>query len=541
VTNNTPVKDLRGQLRLLEEQNRLVRVSRAINKDTELHPLVRWQFRGLKEKDRKAFLFENVTDSRGRAYKMPVVVGALAGSQEIYNFGLACGDEEVYERWQKAFKHPIPPVMIDAAPVHEVVHAGASLLEHGGLDEFPVPISTPGFDNAPYLNSSIWVVKDPETGIRNMGVYRGQVKGPLRTGIMGDAKHDFGRIWEKYNARGLPMPAAAVIGASPSVYYAAIEVMPFGTDEIDIAGALEGRPVELVRCKTIDLEVPAHAEIILEGIVRTDLLEPEGSFGEAHGYCDPRFLGMVFEITAITHRKDPVFLSIISQLTPSESSKSKQKGYEAESLRYLRDTCGFTGVVHVSLYENLLNRQFGVVKLKKSGAHKVLDILETFAARKQAPKFIVAVDDDIDGENPLAVNWAIVNRSQPHRDVRIIHPRPLPFGPLQYAADGVGYDREDSALLIDATKKTILPPVALPARPYMEQALKIWNELGLPAVEPDGPWFGYSLGDWSEVHAAEASLAVQGRYYETGEKLAAECVKTEPGTKLGSLHRHLRK
>jgi 4-hydroxy-3-polyprenylbenzoate decarboxylase len=374
-----------------------------------------------------------------------------------------------------------------------------------------------------------------------MGVYRGQVKGPLRTGIMGDARHDFGRIWEKYNARGLPMPAAAVIGASPSVYYAAIEVMPFGTDEIDIAGALEGRPVEMARCKTIDLEVPAHAEIILEGNVRTDILEPEGSFGEAHGYCDPRFLGMVFEITAITHRRDPVFLSIISQLTPSESSKSKQKGYEAENLRYLRDACGFSGVVHVTLYENLLNRQFGVVKVRKNDAHTVMDVLERFAAKKQAPKFIVAVDEDIDGENPLAVNWAIVNRSQPHRDVRIIHPRPLPFGPLQYAADGVSYDREDSTLVIDATKKTVLPPVALPARPYMEQALKIWNELRLPAVEPDGPWFGYSLGDWSETHAAEASLAVQGRYYETGQKLAGERVKTEPGTKLGSLHRHLRK
>ncbi len=308
----TPVKDLRGHLRRLEAEGRLVRVARPINKDTELHPLVRWQFRGLKEKDRKAFLFENVIDSRGAAYDMPVAVGAIAGSQEIYNLGLGCGDDEVYDRWQEAFKNSLPPALVGGAPVHEVVHAGDSLLAHGGLDEFPVPISTPGFDNAPYLNSAIWIVRDPETGIRNMGVYRGQIKGSLRTGIMGDAKHDFGRIWEKYNARGQPMEAAAVIGASPGVYFAAIEVMPLGVDEIDIAGALEGAPVEMARCKTIGLEVPAHAEIVLEGRVRTDILEPEGSFGEAHGYCDPRFLGMVFEITAITHRKNPVWLSIIS-------------------------------------------------------------------------------------------------------------------------------------------------------------------------------------------------------------------------------------
>ena len=318
---------------------------------------------------------------------------------------------------------------------------------------------------------------------------------------------DFGKIWEKYNARGLPMEAAAVIGASPSTYFAAIEVMPLGSDEVEIAGALEGRPIEMVRCKTVSLEVPAHAEIVLEGRVRTDVLEPEGAFGEAHGYCDPRFLGMVFEISAITHRRSPILLSIMSQLTPSESSKSKQKGYEADCLKYLRDDCGFMEVVQVTLYENLLNRQFGVVKVDKTESRRAIPILEALAAKKQAPKFIVAVDEDIDSENPIAVNWAIVNRSQPHRDVRIIHPRPLPFGPLQYVADGERYDRVDSALIIDATRKTPLPPVALPARQFMEQSLKIWNELSLPAIQPSEPWHGYSLGDWSDVHAEEATLA----------------------------------
>jgi 4-hydroxy-3-polyprenylbenzoate decarboxylase len=540
VKQETTANDLRDQLRVLEAQGKLVRVSRPINKDTELHPLVRWQFRALKEQDRKAFLFENVVDSRGLRYPIPVVVGAMAGSQDIYNLGLGCGAQDVYQRWRSAFQNPIPPTIVASAPVQEVVHAGETLLEHGGLDEFPVPISTPGFDNAPYLNSSIWVVRDPDTGIRNMGVYRGQIKGPLTTGIMGDAKHDFGKIWEKYNARGLSMEAAAVIGASPSVYFAAIEVMPLGSDEIDIAGALQGRPVEMVRCKTIDLEVPAHAEIILEGRVRTDILEPEGSFGEAHGYCDPRFLGMVFEVTAITHRRAPIFLSIISQLTPSESSKSKQKGYEADYLKYLRDDCGFKEVMQVTLYENMLNRQFGVVKLDRSDSRKPMAVLEALAKQKQAPKFMVAVDEDIDGENPIAVNWAIVNRCQPHRDVRIIHPRPLPFGPLQYAADGEHYDRVDSTLAIDATLKTALPPVALPARPFMEQALKIWNELELPALQPSDPWHGYSLGDWSDLHAEEAALAVQGRYYETGERLSKQRVQVAPGTKLAALHRHLR-
>jgi len=538
-THKAP-RDLREQIVALENHGKLVRVNHSINKDTELHPLVRWQFRGLPEHQRKAFFFDNIFDSRGRKYGMPLLVGGLAGSQEIYNLGLACGADEVHDRWQQALKNPLPPRVVANAPVQEVVHVGSELMEHGGLDEFPVPISTPGFDNAPYLNSAIWVVKDPETAVQNMGVYRGQIKSPLKTGIMGSTSHDFGRIWEKYNALGQPMEAAAVIGASPSVYYAAIEVMPLGVDEMHVAGALQRDPVEVVRCKTVDLLIPAHAEVVLEGTVRTDALEPEGSFGEAHGYCDPRFLGMIFEITAITHRHSPVFVSIISQLTPSESSKTKQKGYETECLKYLRDNCDHRGVVQVTLYEDLMNRQFGVVRMRKRNAFEPMNALLSFAGKKQAPKIIVAVDEDIDPENPMAINWAIVNRCQPHRDIRIIYPRPLPFGPLQFVADGTAYDRLDSMLLIDATRKAALPPVALPAREYMERARQIWSELEFPQLEPRSPWFGYSLGDWSDAHADEAKLAVEGRYYETGEKLAGLQVKVEKGTRLEEMQRHLR-
>jgi len=140
----------------------------------------------------------------------------------------------------------------------------------------------------------------------------------------------------------------------------------------------------------------------------------------------------------------------------------------------------------------------------------------------------------------MAINWAIVNRCQPHRDIRIIYPRPLPFGPLQFVADGTAYDRLDSMLLIDATKKAALPPVALPAREYMERARQIWSELEFPPLEPRSPWFGYSLGDWSDAHADEAKLAVEGRYYETGEKLAGLQVKVEKGIRLEEMQRHLR-
>src|SRR5690242_15082616 len=217
-------RDLRAHLAELEARGLLVRVSCAIDKDTELHPLVRWQFRGLPEAQRRAFLFEHVRDSRGRKYAMPVVVGALAGSEDIYALSMGCRSDEVIDVWRKALGAPLPAGVVDDGPVHEVVHQGESLLEHGGLDELPVPISTPGFDNAPYFNSAIWITRDPETGVRNAGVYRGMLKSPLRTGVFCDSGNNTALNWEKHNALGRHMEAAAVIGSPPAVYLSAIQM-----------------------------------------------------------------------------------------------------------------------------------------------------------------------------------------------------------------------------------------------------------------------------------------------------------------------------
>ncbi|HLG71607.1 MAG TPA: UbiD family decarboxylase [Chloroflexota bacterium] len=528
-------RDLRAHIAQLEAAGKLIRVSRPINKDTEMHPLVRWQFRGLPESQRKAFLFENVEDTRGRQYDMPVLVAALAGSEDIYAMSMGCSSAEVLDTWKRALANPLPAVVVEDAPVQEVVYSGDSLLEKGGLDELPVPISTPGFDNAPYFNSAIWITRDPETGIRNAGVYRGMLKSPTRTGVFCDTSNNTAMNWEKHNALGRPMEAAAVIGSPPAVYLSAIQMAPVGVDELAVAGAILGQPVETVRCKTVDLGVPAYAEIVVEGIIRTDVLEPEGSFGEAHGYQDPRSLSFSFEVTAITHRRDPIFLSILSQVTPSESSKTKQSGYEAQILRYLRETCGLRGVTRVSYREDLMNRQVCVIVLNKVDKFEPMNALYSMLSTRQTPKIIVAVDEDIDPTNDTMVNWAIVNRSQPHRDLKVIHPRVTQFGPLRYVDN---YDRDDSCILIDATRKADFPPVALPAREYMEHARELWEELGLPKLEPRTPWHGYSLGRWPDEQAEEAKLATQGRYFETGEKLINRAQPAPPGTNLREARRH---
>jgi UbiD family decarboxylase len=198
----TNLQDLRTHLQKLDQAKLLRRVTIPINKDTELMPLVRWQFRGLKEEQRTGFLFENVTNARGENLKGGVAVGIYAASTEIYSIGLGCKISEIKERWQKAQAKPTPPKLVEHGSVQEEVHIGKTLLEHGGIEEFPIPISTPGFDVGPYTTASNWVTKDPESGWINVGNYRGQVKGPTKMGVfIGPRKHAW-KHWDQVRQRG---------------------------------------------------------------------------------------------------------------------------------------------------------------------------------------------------------------------------------------------------------------------------------------------------------------------------------------------------
>jgi UbiD family decarboxylase len=169
-----PRLDFQEHLADLEARGLLTRIDHPVNKDTELHPLVRLQFiGGIPEAERRAFLFTNVVDGSGRRYDIPVVVGALAASAEIYALGMGCGVADIGQAWLDAIAHPVAPVRAATARCQEVVITGDALRgPDGGLKRLPVPVSTPGFDSAPYLTATLCVTKDPESGIQNMGTYR---------------------------------------------------------------------------------------------------------------------------------------------------------------------------------------------------------------------------------------------------------------------------------------------------------------------------------------------------------------------------------
>ena len=518
-----PPLDFQSHLAALEAQGLLVRVDRPINKDTELHPLVRWQFQGgLAEDQRRAFLFTNVIDSSGRRYDIPVAVGALAASPRIYTVGMGRPVEEIEAAWTRAIANPIPPVLVGAPPCQAVVITGEELSGIGkGLTRLPVPISTPGFDAAPYLTATLCVTRDPETGIQNMGTYRAALKATDRLGVrMASRIGGAGGYlhWKKYNRRGEPMPCAIVVGCAPVAMFTGGMKLPVDLDELAVAGGLAGVPIRMAKALTVDLNVPVDAEIVIEGLIDPDLLEPEGPFGESHGHVALEDFNMSMRVSAITHRRSPVFASIISQVTPSESSVLKKVAMEPLFFTHLRRHLGIKEVRRVVMHEPLSNlRKVIFVQYAHGtprsevwrGLHGASTLLS------DCGKVCIAVSEDVDSTNADAVFWSLAYRANPMQDTHIAPHRSAGHGPKSGPRD------EDSTILIDATLKHSAPPLALPARQYMEQARTIWQELGLPTLTPQPPWHGYSLGDWSPAWERYAERAVAGQWQQSGEETFA--------------------
>ncbi len=223
------------------------------------------------------------------------------------------------------------------------------------------------------------------------------------------------------------------------------------------------------------------------------------------------------EVTCITRRKNAILTSIISQVTPSESSLIKRVALEPLYTHHLRSTLGIQGVKRVSMHEPLTNLRKVVVLImdRKAPRTEIWRALYGAAAwNRAAGKYVVAVNEDIDPDNADALLWAMSYRANPGLDLQILHHRDQGHGPRSKRNDG-----EDASVLIDATMKEDFPPISLPKREYMERAKEIWEELGLPKLKPESPWFGYSLGEWPDELERAAELAVKGDYFETGKLL----------------------
>jgi UbiD family decarboxylase len=528
-------RDLRAFLDALEARGKLYKVTEPIDKDSELLPLVRLQLRGLPDADRRVLVFENVRNAAGDGYDMGVAAGVYGISEEILALGIGCeSPDEMLEKWHEALENPIPPRIVESGPVQEEVHLGADLLT-SGLHELPVPVEEPGFSQLLRTGMPM-ITRDPESGIRNVGTYNAFLYGRDRlvAGIAG--VHDALKYhWQTARQRNEELPLAVVIGATPNVMLVGSAAIPYGMDELAVAGGLVGEPVELVACKTIPLEVPAHAEIVIEGMLSTREFEPRLAFGEYPGYLSMEHNNRpVMRVTAITHRKQALFTPMLVGFPPNDSSAIWGFCNAAMLYHGLRHACRFP-VDNVFFPHSGGGYDFCIVRLEKDAKANPWQILSAAAGLHPGSKYIVLVDHDVNPRDPDLITWALSYRVRPESDISIqrgrsagLDPSLGPTGASRGRIDPAGHPSESFRVLIDATMRGPYPPVALPRQEYMNRALEIWRQHpALPELRLLPPWYGYPLGYWSAEEQDLADRLVHGDYDAAGRLAAERRVTTE--------------
>ncbi len=351
-----------------------------------------------------AVLFENVT-----GYPDVRVIGNLIASRKRMAKALNTTEAELAATYLQRTRQGIAPRQTDDAPVKEVRHLApedlAALL--------PVLTHYEG-DGGPFITTGVVLCHDPVTGRRGMGIHRMMVKGGKRMGIL-LANPPLSAFHAAAEAAGRPLEIAVALGIEPALLIAAVvKTGPLGPDKMDLAGALRGAPVDLIRGETVDIDVPARAEIIIEGHVLPGVREEEGPFGENTGYYFSN-ISPVVEVTAVIHRRDYIYPALCPWTADVDSLLSLAAGTEllgqlqtqmsgVADLDLTSGTCGFNAVI-------------ALAKAKPTDARRLIHLALSMDKRL---KIVTVVDDDVDIRDPREVAWALATRFQPDRDTVIL-------------------------------------------------------------------------------------------------------------------------
>jgi len=474
-----PFNDFREYLSHLEQKDMLKKITKEVDRDWEIAAFCREVFVRYDKENRPGLIFENVKGS-----DISIATGVIGGSKRIYAAALGISDrnmtETVGKRWADAIANPIPPRIVDGGPVQENILTGEDI----DIFRFPHPIWTYGEDPGYFLTTPCVISRHPLSGEYNMGCYRCQLKERNKTGIhmSGDFRHIADHV-KASNSLNQPLPVAIVVGADPTIPLASVSGIPLGINEIAVAGALNGSPIDIARCKTIDLEVPATAEIVIEGEIPPNYVEQEGPFGEYSGYMGPRGMAPIVNITAITHRNNPIYHAYVSQMPPSESSLMRSFGRESGIYSHIKDRL-LLPVRDVHITESGGAAAYMIISADKLYPGQFWQLVSgAWSIDPSLGKFTIVVDGDIDIRDPFQVEWAMSWRVRPKSDVYIVD-NTVPV-PLDTATAPAGSPKSDprralsSKVVIDATRHHEFPPASLPPGEHMEQVRAMWKEYGM--------------------------------------------------------------
>lgn len=441
-------KDLREFIKILQEKGLLKRIKTQVRAELEITEILD---RTVKSNG-PALLFENV-----QGYKIPVLANVFGSMQRICLALEVDTLDEIGERIKKLLEFELPsgvwdgikklpelsqfmsfaPKYVKSGSCKEVI-----LKEDFSLNEFPILKCWPG-DGGRFITLPLVFTKNPKTGKQNTGMYRMQVYDEKTTGMHWHIhKHGYKNYLESNNR----IEVAVVIGADPAIVYSATAPLPDNIDEMTFAGFLRKKNVELVKCETVDLYVPAHAEIVLEGYVDAEL-RMEGAFGDHTGYYSLKEMFPVFHITCITHRKYPIYHTTIVGIPPMEDAYF---GKATERIFLPLIKTQLPEIVDINLPIEATFHNLCIVSIKKQypgHAKKVMFALWGMG-QMMLTKIIIVLDDDVDVQDMKQVLWATTTRIDPARDVIIIDNTPTDT--LDHASK---LPNLGSKMGIDATRK----------------------------------------------------------------------------------------
>ncbi|HLY65792.1 MAG TPA: UbiD family decarboxylase [Chloroflexota bacterium] len=469
-----PFEDMRAFLAELECAGDLQHIGVPVDREWEVGAICREVF------DRKgpALVFDRVGE-----FSTPLVVGMLA-TRERYARALNTEPtiDGLSRPWERAYSAPVEPVVVSDAPCREVV------VEHVDYCRDPFPIPRWHASDARYMLGTYHAVisQDPDSSWVNLGTYRSAILEPDILGIAFAPRRHIWHHWSKWKQRGKPMPVAVAIGLDPYLALTTVSAIPPGLGDYGVAGGLKGAPIELTKGETVDLLVPARAEIVIEGHIPTDKPHPltDGPFGEFAGYMGGAERQRQFiETTLITHRRNPLFQGTYEARPPNESTTVRGIGGSMGLKEHLRRS-GIPGVVDVCLTEGGCGSFHAVVSIKHSYVGHARDVMSlAWGLATVSVKHCIVVDEDIDPWNPQQVEWAVATRVQAGRDVEIIrHSRGLPLDPSKPPSR----QNETDKMGIDATRPEDeyraegeeFPSPADPPQEHMQRVRARWAEYG---------------------------------------------------------------
>lgn len=392
-----PITTLRGWLDHLAARERLAIVRSGVSLKFELAAIAK------RLDGRKATLFPHPG-----GHAIPVLSGLVSDRQWIAE-AMGVESRDVLARIQEAALNPLPWKEVRAAPAQEVVHRDVDLGQ-----QLPIPVHNE-HDNGAYITAGLLIARNPATGVQNVSIHRLQASGPNRLGALLLPRHTH-MFFEIAEAAGQPLDVAVVVGVDPLTLLSSQAIAPIDFDELTIAGALHGAPLTVVKCVTSEVRVPAEAEIVIEGRLLPHVRDLEGPFGEFPQYYGEPAKRHVIEVTALTHRKDAMFHTIVGGglehlLLGGIPREATLLAHLRRSFPNVRDVhLARGGVCRYHLYVQIAKRQDGEAKNIMMGA---------FAGHYDI-KHVIVVDEDVDIHDPAEVEWAVATRFQADRDLVIV-------------------------------------------------------------------------------------------------------------------------